>query len=104
MRVLTIESDLSIEWLSEVLGQTVVRFDAKTEASNWATQIPIQAMLSDGTVKALRLKLCRGETFGRSEVDYHTRDYAGLENAPLVRCLRPTKLSLGTSPVRLAAL
>jgi len=78
--------DISTSWLSEILKRAVVRFEANTLASNWSSQIPIQVELADGTTLALRLKLCPGSTFGRSEVDYYTRDYARLENAPLVRC------------------
>ncbi len=36
---------------------------------------------------ALLLKLCAGgDSFGPSEVDYYTRDYAGLADAPIPRC------------------
>ena len=47
----------------------------------------MEARLSDGSTRALRLKICLGQTFGRSEVDYYTRDYVGLRDAPLVPCL-----------------
>jgi thiamine kinase-like enzyme len=54
---------------------------------NWSHQIVIEAQASDGSTRALRLKLCLGRTFGRSEVDYYLRDYVDLAEAPLVRCL-----------------
>ncbi len=42
---------------------------------------------SEGELPAtLFLKLCAGETFGPSEVDFYVRDYAGLRDGPLVRC------------------
>jgi hypothetical protein len=78
--------DISSEWLTNVLKRTVVRFEADTFPSNWSSQIPIQVELADGTKLRLRLKLCLGSTFGRSEVDYYTRDYAHLQDAPLVHC------------------
>ena len=86
LRVLTGAEQLTAEYLSDALGQPVLSFTFTTEESNWARQVLIIATLADGTKRALRLKLCLGETFGRSEVDYYARDYVGLENAPLVRC------------------
>ena len=77
---------LTAEYLSRALGQPVESFTFTSEESNWARQVPIRATLVGGAEKRLRLKLCLGETFGRSEVDYYVRDYVGLENAPLVRC------------------
>ena len=77
---------ISLEWLSEILNKPVAHFEAKTEASNWASQVLLIAHFADGGLQALRLKICLGDTFGRSEVDYYTRDYVELANAPLVRC------------------
>jgi hypothetical protein len=77
---------ISAPWLTAVLQRTVVRFAATEEASNWSSQIPIQVEFADGTNSRLRLKICVGSTFGRSEVDYYTRDYVGLEDAPILHC------------------
>lgn len=86
MSVLTHASALTPEWLSAVLGHTVVRIDATTETSNWSSQVPLKATLASGERLALRLKICLGDTFGPSEVAYYTHDYTDLPNAPLVRC------------------
>ena len=85
-RVMRSAGDISAAWLSATLKCPVTQFTATTETSNWSSQIPIRVELADGTTRALRLKICRGNKFGRSEVDYYTRDYAGLEDAPLVHC------------------
>ena len=105
-RVIRGADDITADWLSRALGQPVLQFSARSEASNWSSQIPLTVRLADGgslahlraahagmspsggpaVSCALRLKVCLGSTFGRSEVDYYTRDYVGLANAPLVRC------------------
>lgn len=36
--------------------------------------------------RSLFLKLCGGGTFGRSEVDYYTKDYAGKSGVPVPKC------------------
>src|SRR5690242_19487355 len=76
---------ISIEWLGKVLGKPVASFETKTEISNWSSQVPIAVHFADGTTQALRLKICLGETFGPSEVDYYLRDYLDMPLAPLVR-------------------
>lgn len=86
MRVLTDSNQITTAWLSEKLSQVVTQLMLHTEASNWASQVRLQATLDDGTTRALRLKLCLGETFGSSEVEFYTCDYATLADAPLVRC------------------
>ena len=78
--------DMSVGWLSDVLQREVTRFTVSGEQSNWSNQHPIVVTFADGTTQDLRLKTCLGTTFGRSEVDYYTRDYVGLTEAPLVRC------------------
>lgn len=40
----------------------------------------------DASTALLRLKICAGHTFGRSEVDSYLRDYVDMPTAPLVRC------------------
>jgi thiamine kinase-like enzyme len=77
---------ISREWLSEILNKPVAHFTANAEASHWSNQVLLTVHFAGGDSQALRLKICLGDTFGRSEVDYYTRDYLGLPNAPLVRC------------------
>ena len=86
MRVLLNAAQVSTDWLTSVLGRTVTHFKAETQASNWSSQVPLSVSFDDRGSQALRLKICLGETFGRSELDYYTKDYVGLVNAPLVRC------------------
>lgn len=86
MRVLTSADELSRDWLSDVLNEPVVDFVARTESSNWSSQVPLTVTLASGERKSLRLKLCLGETFGPSEVAFYTQDYRTLSDPPLVRC------------------
>jgi hypothetical protein len=79
-------SQITTEWLAAVLEKPVTQFEATGEQSAWSQQVPIRVSFADGTEQALRLKICLGETFGRSEVDYYRADYVGLTDAPLVRC------------------
>lgn len=78
--------EVSAPWLSRVLGRAVERVRIDFGHGSWSRQFRLDARLSDGTACALRLKVCLGDTFGRSEVDYYTRDYVGLPDAPLVPC------------------
>jgi hypothetical protein len=39
-----------------------------------------------GSPDGLFLKLCSGGVFGRSEIDYYTKDYAGLQGVPIPHC------------------
>jgi hypothetical protein len=71
---------------ADVLQRDVARFAASSEQSSWSNQHPMVVTFADGTTHTLRLKVCLGATFGRSEVDYYTRDYLSLIEAPLVRC------------------
>jgi hypothetical protein len=84
--VIRSEDEISASWLGQVLGQGVEQVRISVGSGNWSRQLVIEARLADGTTRALRLKVCLGETFGRSEVDYYTRDYVGLRDAPLVPC------------------
>jgi hypothetical protein len=77
---------VDVDWLSTVLGTPVLRFEATAEAALWSSHLRLRVELADGSTRALRLKVCQGTTFGRSEVDYYVRDYLGLVAAPLVRC------------------
>jgi hypothetical protein len=84
--VISRPDEVSASWLSHVLMRRVERLSITAGHGNWAHQLAIKAHLSDATTQALRLKICLGNTFGRSEVDYYTRDYVNLPDAPLVRC------------------
>lgn len=79
-------SQVTPEWLSHVLGCPVVGIEAAESTSSWASHQKIAATLEDGSTRKLWLKLCLGDTFGRSEVDYYTRDYVDLPGAPLIPC------------------
>jgi len=86
-RVITAQDEVSASWIGRVLNQGVEHLTVTSGHGNWSHQLAISARLRDGTVRALRLKICLGDTFGRSEVDYYTRDYVDMTDAPLVRCL-----------------
>jgi Phosphotransferase enzyme family len=77
---------VSASWLSRVLNQQVAYISVATGSGNWSSQVSIKAGMGDGTTRALRLKICLGDTFGRSEVDYYTLDYVGMSDPPLVQC------------------
>ena len=84
--VLRGEPDLSLAGLSRVLRSQVLHFTSRTKRSNWSHHVLLALEMADGSTRKLRLKVCLGSTFGRSEVDYYMRDYLGLADAPLVRC------------------
>lgn len=77
---------LTVEWLTEVLGEKVADVKLSTTTSHWAQNASIEALMASGQERSLWLKLCMGGTFGRSEVDYYLRDYVDLPDAPLVTC------------------
>lgn len=80
------ETEITPSWLSRVLGHSVESVHITQGHGNWSRQLAIVARLADGTQRQLRLKICLGSDFGRSEVDYYTRDYVDMADAPLVRC------------------
>jgi hypothetical protein len=80
-------ADISISWLSEVLGQAVSSVGVRPGFGHCSSQFLLKAKLQTGSSCALRLKLCLGTTFGRSEVDYYRTDYVDMADAPLVRCV-----------------
>ena len=67
---------------------SVASVAATVHAADWSSQIQLVITYSvDATgalPTALRMKLCQG-TFGRSEIDYVSRDYADLPAAPIPR-------------------
>ena len=80
------QAKVSASWISRVLKRRVDSIRVTAGSGNWSSQLSIEARMEDGTTRALRLKICLGDTFDRSEVDYYTRDYVGMVNAPLVKC------------------
>ncbi len=77
---------ISVAWLTRVLQKDVASISRIEETSTWSSQVRLQVSFCDGSAAALRVKMCTGQTFGRSEVDYYTRDYIDMPAAPLVRC------------------
>lgn len=86
-RIVREGKDVTTAWLGEVLGREVEAFHITPGHGQWSRQLQISARMGDGSVRALRLKICLGGVFGRSEVDYYTRDYVDMPDAPLVPCL-----------------
>lgn len=86
-RVIRDQDEVTPSWISHVLKQNVQQLKITSGTGNWSRQLAIEAQTNDGTAHALRLKICLGQTFGRSELDYYMRDYADMVDAPLVRCL-----------------
>jgi hypothetical protein len=86
-RVICGQEEVTASWISRVLKRKIEQLKFTSDSGNWSRQLVIEAKASDGATHSLRLKVCLGDTFGRSEVDYYTRDYVDMANAPLVRCL-----------------
>lgn len=84
--MITDPSQVTVEWLSEILGEQVLRVEASARESSWAKGSALRAALVDGSEVALWLKICLGDTFGRSELDYYLQDYVDVPDLPLVRC------------------
>lgn len=73
-------------WLSKVLQEDVISINIRDGGSNWSRQVALSAELRGGKTVALRVKICLGSTFGRSEIDYYCRDYVTMTDAPIVKC------------------
>jgi hypothetical protein len=99
--VITSIDQVTAAWLTTVLASSgalihgaVEAFDVKTGQGNWSTNAILHVRYvngSQGTLpQRLFLKMVNTnsgeEIFDSSEVTYYTRDYAGVEGAPLVRC------------------
>lgn len=84
--VISSAESITSEWLSDALQRDVATFKMKIEGSNWSSQVPLTVTFRDGQIASLRVKICAGSSFGRSEVDYYTRDYVTMSDAPLVKC------------------
>jgi hypothetical protein len=100
-RVITSVNQVTVEWLTSVLSESgaltsgaVTTFEVTPGQGNWSTSARLNVRYvngSHGTLpQRLFLKMVNvdlgDESFGPSEVAYYTRDYVGVEDAPLVRC------------------
>lgn len=92
---------VSAEWLTAVLTRSgalthgaVAAFELERGRGNWSESARVRIHYGDGArgdrPRRLFLKLVNtdldDEFFGPSEVTYYTRDYLGVEGAPLLRC------------------
>lgn len=99
--VITNLEQVTTEWLTTALTNSgaltrgaVAAFNVNTGRGNWSTSARLTVCYADGAqgVRPQRLFLkmvntdLEDEFFGASEVTYYTRDYVGVEGAPLIRC------------------
>ena len=96
--VMTDAGQVTAAWLTEALRRSgaltagaVAAVEVKAEESTWSSSVRLRPTYTPDVAgrlpTALFLKLCNGAGFiGQSEVDYYTRDYVGLTDAPLVTC------------------
>jgi thiamine kinase-like enzyme len=99
--VITSSDQITVAWLTAVLvsngaltSGAVTTFEVKAGRGNWSTNAILGLRYADGSQGALPQRLflkmvnaeLGGESFGPSEVTYYTRDYAGVQGTPLVRC------------------
>jgi hypothetical protein len=99
--VITDVRDVSVEWLTAELTNSgalttgvVTAFDVETGRGNWSNSARLMLQYSDDAQgdrpQRLFLKMVNtdldDEFFGSSEVTYYTRDYLGVQDAPLLRC------------------
>jgi hypothetical protein len=81
-------SEVTLAWIERALGLAVVSFEAfEPMVSNWGSHVRLRVWVA-GIPEPLKLhlKIASVTTFGRAEVDYYTRHFVGLVDAPLVRC------------------
>lgn len=87
LAVLHRREDVTQAWLEAALGRRVREFEAIASESTWGAQVQLVVHLEgDDAPWRLRVKIGDATVFGRAEVDYYTRYFAGLADAPLVRC------------------
>lgn len=78
---------VTADWLQQALGRRVLSFSRSDATSIWGAHVCIVAKVEgEPAPLKLRVKIASATTFGRGEVDYYLRDFAGLPDAPLVRC------------------
>ena len=100
-QVITSLDQVTTGWLTTVLSKSdaltsgaVAAFEVDRGRGNWSTNASLSVRYVAGSQGSLPerlfLKLVDAdlddEFFGPSEVTYYTRDYIGVEDAPLVRC------------------
>jgi hypothetical protein len=95
-------ANLTSAWLTAALaasgaleGGAVESFTVEPGGGNWSANARLRLRYTPDArgerperlfLKLVRTYLGDGESFGPSEVDYYTRDYVDLPDAPLVRC------------------
>lgn len=100
--VITSIDQVSTEWLTSVLEKSgaltdgrVASYEPGTGQGNWSTSANLLVKYTDNAkgpcptrlfLKMVDTDLGDGETFGDSEVMYYTKDYMGVDGAPLLRC------------------
>ncbi|MEM7113182.1 MAG: hypothetical protein AAF614_12170 [Chloroflexota bacterium] len=101
-KVITSIEEVTVEWLTAVLTRSgalttghVLAFDTSGGAGHWSQNARLTLIYSDDTqgscptnlfLKLVTTDLGDGEFFLPSEVNYYTRDYIDVVDAPLVRC------------------
>lgn len=100
-KVITSMDQITAEWLTSVLLSSgaltsgeVEAFDVDRGQGNWSTSASLNVRYVRGSQGAMPQRLflkmvntdLEDEFFGSSEVLYYTRDYADVEDAPLLRC------------------
>lgn len=100
-KVISSLEQVSSAWLTSVLNRSdaltrgaVTAFDMETGGGNWSASAQLTLHYSEDAEgdrpRQLFLKMVDAdlddEFFGPSEVAYYTGDYAGVDNAPLLRC------------------
>lgn len=99
--IITSPDQLTAEWLTTVLNKSgaltsgeVSDFDLDRDRGNWSANgrltVQYTADSTGARPEKLFLKIVNAdldnEFFGRSEVNYYTRDYVDVKEAPLLRC------------------
>ncbi len=81
-------TDLDHQWIEGVLGRAVLPFERSDPiTSNWGSHVRLVVRTKHDSIPLnLHLKIGSTTKFGRSEVDYYTKEFIGLADAPLVRC------------------
>jgi hypothetical protein len=101
-QVISSLEQVTAAWLSAVLTDagalnrgSVEGYELEPGQGNWSTSATLRLHYSAGAegelpnrlfLKMVNADLGDGEYFGSSEVEYYTRDYAGLPAAPLLHC------------------
>jgi hypothetical protein len=101
--VITNTDQVTVEWLTAVLLESgaitvgeVAAFEMNKGRGNWSSNARLILRYADGSQGAMPQQLflkmvntnssSSDESFGPSEVTYYSRDYLGVEKAPLIRC------------------